>query len=144
MARETVNLVERIRYFDNALEKWAEFTKDNLISQLTEREGEGKLEKSIRHKLKIKDGDLQKISFSFIDYGLYLEYGVGKDRKAGSPAAKSAEKPWLRSVLPLAVSKLGEIIETEYADLAIEEILAVLPNIDNTQDSLKRKRKING
>ena len=144
MAEETINLVERIKTFDNALEKWAAFTKDNLISQLAERKGKGKLEKSIRHKLKIKDGNLEKISFSFIDYGLYMEYGVGKDREAGSAAAKSAEKPWLRSVLPLAVSELGEIIETEFADLAIQEILAVLPNIDNTQDSLKLKRKING
>lgn len=102
------------------------------------------LVKTLGYSLKKENGEIVRIAFLFARHGIFLDRGVGYSRHAGSPAAKNAEKPWLRQEIPQAVESLADILEEDYADIAAASLVVTIPGIYQAKVSgLKRNKPFN-
>lgn len=90
---------------------------------------------SIGSAIKKEYGQVNRINFRFAKQGIWLEHGVGKNRRRGSANAKP--KPWLFPILDPAIEELASIIAEEYADIAAGEIKFLIPGI------IDRRIKVN-
>lgn len=88
------------------------------------------LYKSLKTRVKQKDGNLEGIRFSFARHGIFFEHGVGRSRGIGSGNTKP--NPWLSVVLPKAIEELADLLEKEYGDIALSEIVINIPGIITT------------
>lgn len=82
------------------------------------RSGEG-LE-TLRDSFGKKFGTIERISYRFNRYLVFVHKGVGKGRKIGS--GKERPKPWLNPVLDAEVPKLADIVAGFKADQAVNSI----------------------
>jgi len=75
--------------------------------------------------------EVEAVSISFARQGIYLEIGVGKNRKKGS--GKESPKPWINVIIPSAVEELATVLSEEYADLAAGELKINIPGVYSTR-----------
>lgn len=112
-------------------------TKKQLLMQLhsldlRERKeigGTKPLKKSLRTSVRAPGGQVERVSFSFVRHGIFLEHGVGRGRPVGSLSAKLNAKKWLSEVIPDQFDELTDIIEDRYADMIEEEIRLLIPGV---------------
>lgn len=152
-------LGDRIDARDNAIIDWAKLTKKMLLQKLISlgvtnkiklartvtrirvRKGKGGssiqkepfLTKSLAHRLRRKDGELESVAFSFVRHGIFLERGVGYKRPAGSSGANATAKPWIEPILPNQIEVLATILAENYADIAAEELRILVPGVIDTK-----------
>lgn len=89
---------------------------------------------TIRSTVRKKDGEIERVGFSFDRIALYLHLGVGKGRKTGSPEAARAAKPWLMAIAEFE-EQLADLLENHYADVAAAEIRVDVPGYYRTKTS---------
>jgi hypothetical protein len=156
---EQVRLGDRLEAMDALIDRWALGTKDNLLKTLSRFGIQDKLElakvstrlkkqqskagskvvpdpylfRSLRYKLRKKEGEIESVGFGFSRHGIFLEHGVGKGRKVGSSAAVRSKKPWLSSVLPLATEILADVLASDYADIMLGTLKMQIPGILDVQ-----------
>lgn len=85
------------------------------------------LKTSIGSTIKKEFGQVTRINFRFAKQGIYLEHGVGKNRRVRSSNAKP--KPWLEPVLNPAIDQLADLIAENYLDIAAGEVKFFIPGI---------------
>jgi len=138
-------LGERLEAMDKAIEEWGAMVISKMLRQLakmglhnrlvlikaTEKKKRPSLMKSLKTRLKRKDGQLDRISIAFIQHGIFFEHGVGKGRPKGSSGAKP--NLWIKPILDPAIEQLADIIAEGYADLAVEELKINIPGIISTK-----------
>jgi hypothetical protein len=134
----------RIEAMEKMIADWGQATVDNMLRQLAsmgledklvlinklERKRRKSLMRSLKTKLKLKDGELDRISFSFIKHGIFLEHGVGHRRPKG---VNNNPHPWLKPNLDPAIEQLADMLAEQYADLAAEELKFSIPGIISTK-----------
>ena len=134
-------LGDRLEAFDKELMAQVRLGRKELLFKLASLGlkqqasllGEVSLRKSIRATKKRKHGEIERVGFSFERKGIFLEHGVGKNRKKGSAAAAKAAKPWLGPVLPGIVERLADFIEEGYADIIAAELAINIPGVYKTR-----------
>lgn len=129
---------------DKEVRAWAQITQKQLITRLLQLGLNDKVElqrgfsrirpsrsrpksfdreppliTAIRNSVKKRAGWIEYVAFQFPRHGIFLQHGVGRHRPVGSPAAKSAAKPWLTDVLPDAIDALSYVIAEQYADVVV-------------------------
>ena len=127
-------LGDRLEQLENEVKNFGQLTKKELLTKLASLglHQRAKLYRSVRSKLKIKQGDLEGVSWSFLQHGIFYEHGVGKHRPKGSTAASRAARPWLKPVLNDAVEQLADLLAEEYADIAAAEVVIRIPGVIDT------------
>ena len=85
------------------------------------------LKPSIGSAIKKDFGQVNRINFRFAKQGIWLEHGVGKNRRVRS--ANARPKPWLAPVLNPAIDELANLIAENYLDIAAGEIKFFIPGI---------------
>ena len=85
------------------------------------------LKPSIGAATKKEFGQVNRINFRFAKQGIYLEHGVGKNRRVRSSNARP--KPWLAPILDPAIDELANLIAENYLDIAAGEIKFFIPGI---------------
>ena len=136
-------LGDRLEQMDQEIRAWGRLTRKALLFRLhslglqdrVALQGELQLRKSLRSKIRKKNGDIERISFAFARHGIFLERGVGKGRPVGSAQATKAAKPWLKPTLDPAIETLADLLENEYADIAAAELRLFIPGIIDTKTS---------
>jgi hypothetical protein len=118
---------------DKTVIEWAENTKGQLLRKLAKLgvKEKSKLVKSLKTKFKQKDGELERVSFSFTKHGIFYERGVGRGR--GIQSGKTKPNPWLKPILDAEIEQLADLIAEKYADLAVEELKLNIPGIISTK-----------
>ena len=90
-----------------------------------------KLEKplaaSLRMAYKTQLGLINRVKIKFTRHGVYLEQGVGRNRKKGS--GKEKPKKWLNPVLTIEVPKLADRIVDKYSDIIADQLTFYIPGI---------------
>lgn len=135
----------RLEALDDTLKAFSQQTKEKLLRRLAAlgvqkraklarkiKEDDNPLVRSVKAGLRKKGGEPEKVFFSFSRTGIWIEHGVGKNRKKGSPAAKAAARKWISHVLPEAVEDLADLVEQEYADAVVGELRFILPGVIDT------------
>lgn len=158
MAR-IVTLGDRLEAMDMAIRFWAAETKSILRQRLVAlglderraaKRGQSRLRKQLVSKVSntavlVKDQylieslgsslrrsglEVEKVSFSFARHGIFLEIGVGKNRRKGS--GNEAPKQWIVTILPRQIEELGYILGDAYADVVAGEIAVDIPGVYST------------
>lgn len=77
--------------------------------------------KSLRMRTGMDIGLVNRVSYTMLRYGGYVEAGVGRGTKADQVAgSKRKAKPWSKPILDAEVSKLADVImEAWGADVTI-------------------------
>jgi len=91
------------------------------------------LAESLRGRVRRADGSIERVAWSFVRHGIFIEHGVGKHRAVGSAAAERAKQPWLSKIIPTAVDQLADILEERYADLAVANLKITIPGVLETR-----------
>lgn len=133
----TSNLIDRLEALDKELNAWSLMTRQKLLYRLaslnlkeTARlKGSIKLVKSLRHKLRKRNGEIESIGFTFARHGIFLEHGVGKGRPIGSSKAAQYKKLWLKPVLEPSVEDLADLLEKQYSDILAAEVKINIPGV---------------
>lgn len=128
---------DRLEELDKEIKGFASITRKKLLQKLLSLGVNDKvrlarskhLTKNIRSKLKKKDGEIERVAFTFLRHGIFLEHGVGRGRPVGSTAANQSAKKWLSAVLPGAINDLADLLEEEYADVVVAELNFNIPGI---------------
>jgi len=155
------NYVDRLQEMDKAIRDWAKDTKGKLRFRLIAlglderraiKRGGSRLRKattstgrsalvgdqylieSLRSSLKRRGRVVESVGFQFARHGIFVEVGVGKNRRKGS--GKESPQEWIKPVLPGAIEELATILSDEYADIAAGELKIVVPGIYSTKISL--------
>jgi hypothetical protein len=87
------------------------------------------LRASLREVKKRKDGELQRIGYSFVRHGIFAARGVGKGRPANSAKAKAAAKDWLTPELDLLLDDIADIAAEGYADIVAVQFKINIPGL---------------
>lgn len=136
-------LGDRLEAFDKELMAQVQLGRKELLFKLASLglkqqaslAGEVSLRKSLRATKRRKNGELERVGYSFERKGIFMEHGVGKYRKKGSSAAAKAAQPWLAEVLPVIVERLADFIEEGYADIIAAELAINIPGVYSTKVS---------
>lgn len=135
-------LGDRLEAVDKEIDAWAKATRQHLLRRLATLGLKDRaklisknesLYKSVRSRLKKRDGEIESVAFIFARHGIFLERGVGKGRPVNSTQANQQKKAWLSAVLPDEIENLADLLEQEYADLAIENVVINIPGIISTK-----------
>ncbi len=137
-------LGDRIEQMGKEVRAWSVITKKQLLFRIAQLglqdrvrlRNEIALRKSVKNRIRTKGGELDYIAFSFARHGIFLEHGVGKDRKVGSSRANQSKKQWIEPTLPAAIEDLADLLEKEYADIAAGELIINIPGIYQTKVSI--------
>jgi len=78
------------------------------------------LSSSVRGKLFLKDGAVNKIQFRFNKYGVFVEKGVGKGRKIRS--GRETPNPWYTAVIQKNLDELFNLVTEKSGDMAINSL----------------------
>ena len=151
-------LADRFEALDNDIGLWAKLTKQKMFAILLEYGVQDKIKlaksitrikiargkngnlntikeefltKSLRDRIRKKNGDIESVAFLFARHGLFLHHGVGRSRPKGSGAANNASKPWL-DILEPSVEDLANLLAEQYADIAAEEVKINIPGVLTT------------
>lgn len=137
---------DRIEAMEREVKAWSNLTKDKILRRLASLglKDRAKLQKSgsikretlynsIRNSSKNKDGQLERITFSFARHGIFLEHGVGKNRPQGSASAAKAARKWITNVLPDEIEALADLLEESYGDIAAGTLVMRIPGIMDTK-----------
>lgn len=136
---------DRLEKMDKEIRAWGKLTRKNLLFRLAAlglkdrarlaQSKDPKLYKSLKSHARRRNGELEKVGFSFARHGIFLEHGVGKGRPVGSSNAKLAAKPWLKPTLEPGIEALADILEKGYGDIILAEVKIVIPGVINTKTS---------
>lgn len=134
---EVRTLLARQEQFRKDVRQWSRITKKELLFKLESLDLRGRkkigdtrpLKKSLRNSVRTRGGEVERVSFSFVRHGIFLEHGVGRGRPVRSAKAKASAKKWLSEVIPEQFDELADIIEESYGDLIEEEIKLMIPGI---------------
>jgi len=104
-------------------------TRSALASQLQSL-GVGKtgaLQKSIKSRLRFQSGVVDRISYQFAKYGIFVKLGVGrgwgiKGRTSKNSKKARVAKDWLNPVLDKSVHDLADKVAEKYADITVTGI----------------------
>lgn len=139
-----VRPADRLEALDREIRSWGRITRSmlqrrllslNLEGRLSLISGEERLIDSVGVAQRRKDGEIERVSIRFVRAGIFLEHGVGRGRKAGSPAARASKRVWLGHVLPIAVELLADRLAEGYADIVTAEASIRIPGILETKIS---------
>ena len=126
--------------FNQDIKSWANDVKNQLASSASGKTRKGKrnsrikkteegkevlekiLSKDIKYNIRIIDGTIERIGFSFPRHGVFWAKGVSKSHSVKNPRAKV---DWFNSVLERNLPELEDIITNYYAD-AVVNATAVL------------------
>lgn len=137
-------LDERLESLEKSLLAFAKLTRNEMLRKMAQlglreriilykkTEGEERLYKSIRTRLRKRQGDIEGLAWSFARHGIFVERGVGKNRPVGSGAAAFAAQPWLYPVLNTAIENLADLLAEEYADIVAAEVVIRIPGVIDT------------
>ena len=132
-------LLKEVRGWNRATSKDLRFRVASMgLKDRVRLAGAVKLRNSIRGKVKARNLELERVSFTFARHGIFLEHGVGKGRPVNSAAANRMSRPWLKPGIEDAIESLADLLSNEYADLAADELKIIIPGVINT------KIKVNG
>jgi len=149
-------LGDKLEEMDKEIREWSKVTRQTLVKRILSlnlrekarlqaaekpttkaarrRQAEqGPLHKSVRNYLKKRQGEIEKVAFSFARKGIWLEHGVGRGRPVRSPQALAAARPWLGDTLEDATEELATLLEENYADIAASELRILVPGIVDTR-----------
>lgn len=142
---EETRVADRLEQLEKEARAWAQATQKSLAMRLLSlnlheriaiaKSSHEKLQPSLRNTIRKNQGELDAISFSFARHGIFLERGVGKHRRVGTPAASQAAKPWLAPTFPQAIEELATILSERYADVIAAELRFLIPGIIDTRIS---------
>lgn len=146
MAQPTDNSA-RFKALDKDARSWMRVTERALKRQLLrlslnqrvdlnrkiKARSTGELTESVKTTLKRRYGELERLSFSFVRYGIFYEHGVGKGRPRNSVEAMRAARPWLKPILEPAIEDLANLLEERYADIIAGELRVLIPGIIDTR-----------
>lgn len=127
MANET----QLIQKFNALTEDWTRqetlAVKRSLLKYLGQEKSNNtkvtlKLLQSLSGHARKTKGEVDRIGFKFLRYGIFYHKGVGKGRKIGSSKAK--ERPWLNEPLDADIPKLIEIVSDNFSDRVINQAQA--------------------
>lgn len=139
---QPTRVADRLAAMDKDIRGWGRQTVSHLTGQLLSLNLQGQvsavtggqsLEESLNYHTKRQDGEIERISIRFNLYGMFLEEGVGKRRKAGSVEARRARKQWLSPIIPGAVESLADLLAENYADVVAESTVLNVPGFINTK-----------
>jgi hypothetical protein len=155
------NYVDRLQEMDKAIRDWSKATKGHLRQRLialdldarrASKRGGSRLRRkititgkqvlvqdkflieSLRASLKRRGLVVESVGFQFARHGIFLEIGVGKNRRKGS--GKESPQEWIKPVLPKAIDELADILSNQYADIAAGELKISIPGIYSTKISI--------
>lgn len=155
------NYVDRLQEMDKAIRDWAKETKGRLRQRLVAldldqrravKRGGSRLRRkltitgksvlvqdkflieSLRSSLKRRGLVVDSVGFQFARHGIFIEIGVGKNRRKGS--GKETPQEWIKPILPGAVAELASILSDQYADIAAGELKISIPGIYSTNISI--------
>jgi len=123
----SMGVSERIEF-----RKLASRVKVKRIALQTRIVADPNLIPSLGYRIGKQNLEIEYVAFIFARHGIFLDRGVGYGRRAGSPKANAAEKPWLRLEMPPLVEALADTLEAEYADIAAAALVVKIPGIYNT------------
>lgn len=144
MAEEKRELQEVLAAQEKAVREWGKMTTQQLKRYLLaagvhdqvkvgQGSRSGQLYDSVGYALRKRDGEVEAISLKFQYYGIFLEHGVGKNRRKGTPASKSAAKPWLSITIPGRIEILATMLAEATGDGIARELRFTVPGILDTR-----------
>lgn len=92
------------------------------------------LVESLKYSIKRRGLVVDRVSISWARHGIFIDVGVGKNRRKGS--GKESPQPWIASSMKNAVQELGDLLASEYADIAAGELRINIPGIYSTTISI--------
>lgn len=106
------------------VKSWAQETSGDLLDKISELNivDTGNLFRRLRHRLGHSFGEVEKISYGFPRYGVFVEKGVGRGRPVGSPKAKQYARPWFNPTLDNRLPDLANRVARHSANLAVKSI----------------------
>lgn len=131
--------------FNDAVRGWAAVQRRRLVSRVVSLQLKDKVALKKRIALKASDEDykplapslgfglkrefgvVNRINFRFAKHGIYFEHGVGRGRPVRS--SKATPHPFLAPILNSSIDELADIVASQYADIAAEEIKFSIPGI---------------
>jgi hypothetical protein len=146
----TTPLGDRMAELEKALTKFNSDTRAQLRARLellglnarVERRASASLEKrlydSVGAAKRKRDGNIEGVTVSFSRHGIFVERGVGKNRKAGSSAAAKNVQQWLFPVLEGRIEALADMLEQEFADIAAEQVRILIPGIIDITSKIQK------
>lgn len=113
--------------FNREAKRWAQLT--GAAMRRAAPSATGALRKSIKPRTFSNRSSLaiEAIRFSLVRHGIYVEQGVGKYRRTGTPAAEAAAQPFMAPVLAARVAELERVIAQYYGDDTAVAIARGLP-----------------
>ncbi|TXI14472.1 MAG: hypothetical protein E6Q66_06335 [Pedobacter sp.] len=120
-------------------EKWLSLTIENLHQALDHNnigKLDGRLWKSIMGEVIHSGQDVEKIVIKFIQYGRFVDMGVGVGR--GVKNGKRKVKPWFSKTKTREVARLRTLLINDMAIKAIQEVEAGMK--DDLEISLINKK----
>lgn len=130
-------VTKRIDEFYGKLSDRMKQGRQNLLRQLLSlgvhqrlRIGrEVSLRASVKAYVRRKQGEVEKVGYTFQRHGIFLARGVGRGRPVNSAKAKAAEKDWLTPELDLLLTEIAELVADGYADIIAAELRINVPGI---------------
>ena len=129
------------------VEKWLEYTLDNLREQLRKQKinDTGQLLASVQgHLVAAAGGDVERLTIAYAAYGKFVDMGVGRGMGAGIRKANSAyarirdergrlhqhtrkARPWSSKTLGKQSFRLGVLLSDYYGETIVANLSDALP-----------------
>jgi len=121
---------------NNDLTTWSKESKYALLDRIEQlkigdykyKKGDGAGEKSVRNYTRKRYDVIDKISFRFIRYMVYVEKGVGRGvpiesvRNGNASKYKRVAKPWFNPVIEQKLDELPAIVLAPYAGITLSNL----------------------
>lgn len=113
-------------------QEWADITIERWIKKTSRMKigSTGALVRSFASSIQADArGDVQKITFTFLYYGIFVNMGVGRGTNLQQVGTTNRiKKPWYSSVVRREVYKLGELMIERYGS----KVLSALRMVEQT------------
>jgi hypothetical protein len=134
---DKTRLADRLEEFDQRLIDRMKLGKQNLlraILRLGTRERlalaeDVHLRASLRNTIRRKQGEIERVGFSFVRHGIFVARGVGKGRPVGSAKAKAAANDWLTPELDILLDDIADLVADGYADIIAAQFRINIPGL---------------
>ena len=108
---------------------WAKDTSNMSLSEITRLKAYDtyQLFKSLRYRFGYDSGQVEKVSYQFPRYGVFVHKGVGRGwpisrvKASGGKPGGRQPKPWFNPVIDKQLEVLGDIVQKHFGDLTVSE-----------------------